>query len=190
MARLPINEVSALKTRDALWAAIRRIKCFTVQELRKETLCSIGQTRDYVTGLTAAGILRDEGLSSLSNATMYALIKDRGNEAPRVRRDGSEVTMGRGREQLWQTMRSLGGFTLADLHIAASTDDHPVAENEAKTYCLMLARAGYLTKTGGRFRLVRYTGPLPPMIQRVKSIYDPNLKEVTWSSEEGSHETE
>jgi hypothetical protein len=96
--------------------------------------------------------------------------------------------MGRGREQMWQTMRALGSFTVADLFVAASTDDHPVAESEARTYCQMLQRAGYLSGGAAGYRLVRYTGPLPPMIQRIKSVYDPNLKEVVWSSEEGGHD--
>lgn len=193
MSRQPINEVSVMKTRAALWDAIRRLKCFTVLQLRRETCCTVSQTREYVLGLTAAGILERVEMCQGS----FLLVKDTGNEAPRVRRDGTMVTMGRGREQLWQTMRALGSFTVADLRVAASTDEHPVAESEAETYCQILHKAGYLAtlpathcpKGGGVvYRLIRYTGPQPPMIQRVKSVYDPNLKEVVWSEEGGSHD--
>lgn len=190
MSRTPVDQISALKTREALWGAIRRLRCFTAAEVRKETRCSVSQVREYLVGLIAAGILADVGKSSISNATMYQLIKDCGNEPPRVRRDGTSVTMGRGREQMWQTMRALGSFTVADLFVAASTDDHPVAEGEARTYCHVLCRAGYLVKGVGGYRLVRYTGPQPPMIQRIKAVYDPNLKQVVWSQEEGRHDTE
>ncbi|MEB3167886.1 MAG: hypothetical protein VKK97_04050 [Synechococcaceae cyanobacterium] len=173
-----------MQTRDALWAAIRRLGAFTLKDVRGETRCSKGQVEEYVKGLAAAGIVERVA----NELGRYVLVKDSGIEAPRVRRDGTLVTMGRGREQLWQTMLALGSFTVADLFVAASTDDHAVAESEARSYCQALCQAGYLVRGVGGYRLVRYTGPLPPMIQRIKAVYDPNLKAVVWSSEEAGHD--
>ncbi len=185
MARKPVNEVSALQTRDALWNAIRTLRDeFTVRDLHLETRSNIDQAGTYVRNLTAAGILEvvneAEGTGYIKGVKVYRLIKDMGAEAPRVRRDGSLVLMGRGQEQMWETMRSLTCFTLADLQINASTDDCPVSIDTVRTYCNTLARAGYLVRTGKNYTLVKRTGPKPPMIQRTKQVYDPNLKQVMW----------
>lgn len=178
MARKPVNEVTALETRAGLWAQIRSMRSFTIVQLRRETRCSVSQTAEYVKGLLAAGIIE----RSDSERGRYLLVNDCGTEAPRVRRDGSQVTMGRGREQMWRTMRLLKSFTAVDLAVHASTEEHPVAVKEAASYCRALAKADYLDQlaTGYRFIPNRYTGPMPPMIQRDKSIYDPNLKKVVW----------
>jgi hypothetical protein len=39
-----------------------------------------------------------------------------------------------------------------------------------------------------RFLAARYSGPKPPMIQRIKAVYDPNRSEVVWSSLEVKHD--
>ena len=180
MARKPVNEVHLLATREALWAAIRQLDgWFSARQLRDETCCTTSQTREYLTGLTAAGILEKD---SATRGVRYTLVRDCGAEAPRVRRDGSTVTQGRGREQIWETMRALGDFTPLDLHALGSTDDHVVALSEAETYCRYLCLAGYLARLAkDRYRLIKRTGPKPPMIQRVRRVYDPNLKQVMWS---------
>lgn len=207
MSRKPINEVSAMQTRAALWGAIRRLKTFTAFELRNETRCTIAQVQEYVTGLAAAGILlitgQKGGRGVIRPALVYRLERDLGIEPPRVRRDGTPVTQGLGREQMWRTMRMLKDFTALDLSVQASTEEAQVTVGTAQEYCKFLARAGYLiviragkgTGEGGiptiyRFVQARHTGPLPPMIQKVKQLYDPNLGQVVWSSEEGSHDAE
>ncbi|MCF6267794.1 MAG: hypothetical protein L3J57_14810 [Desulfuromusa sp.] len=187
MARKPVNEITRLQTRDAIWDAIRTFQGdFTVRQIQQETRCTINQTGEYIKGLTAAGILELVGYISgngfIKPTKVYKLIQDRGVEAPRVRRDGTEVTQGRGREQMWETMRSSDTFTATDIHVFASTDDHAVALGEAKTYCQFLCRAGYLKQfENGSYTLVNRTGPKPPMIQRIKQVYDPNLNRVVWS---------
>ena len=194
MSRKPVNEVTRLQTREAIWDAIRAAQGpFTVRQIQQETRCTIGQTSEYIKGLTAAGILElsgeVNGKGFIKKTRLYVLAQDRGVEAPRVRRDGTEVTQGRGREQMWETMRSFGTFTAADIHIFASTDDHSVAPSEAKTYCQFLCRAGYLKQLeNGCYLLIRRTGPKPPMIQRIKQVYDPNLNQVVWNEGE-DHDT-
>ena len=188
--RQPVDQVSQLKTRSALWAAIREFHSkeqdWTTRELQQETRCSIGQAQEYVKGLAAAKIIkvngeRTVGTGRFSSAKTYILVNDMGVEAPRVRRDGTMVTQGRGREQMWETMRVLTNFTVHDLVVFASTDDHPVATAEAEYYCRMLSYAGYLDCRGDNFTLVLRHGPKPPMIQRVHQIYDPNINKVVWT---------
>lgn len=183
----PIDQRNPLQTREALWKAIRELKTFTPKEVRMETRCSVGQVEDYLKALHAAGLIeRIEG-----ERGRYALVKDPGAVAPRLRRDGSEVTVGRGREQMWRAMRVLGSFSVRDLVVHATTEEHAVADNEAATYCQFLARAGYLVRKGARYLFIRsrYSGPRPPMIQRVKQVFDPNLGKVVWS-QGGDHDAD
>ena len=187
MARQPINEVRSLQTRDAMWKVIRNFadEPFTSRDIQQQTNCSTDQVNSYIRGLYRAEILAlvevREVKGFFKGKKVYRLAKDMGVEAPRVRNDGSFVTQGRGREQMWETMRSMRTFTALDIHVFASTDDHPVAKTEAITYCKILARAGYLQRNGQSFTLIKRTGPKPPMIQRTKSVYDPNLNQVVWT---------
>jgi hypothetical protein len=198
MARKPVDQLPPDERRDYLWAAIRRLKTFTARDLCYEGRLAKGSVQEYLQGLTNAGYLTTEELpSSTRIATLrYTLTNDPGAEAPRVRRDGSEVTQGRSREQLWRTMKILGEFSACDLAIHASTEDCLVAESEAKDYIFHLHRAGYLVLSRphvkGRAGLSRYrmlpsknTGPRPPQIQRVKQVYDPNLQQVVWTGKAG-----
>jgi len=181
----PIDQRNPLQTREALWQAIRTLRSFTLAQVRKETRCSRGQVEEYAKALLAAGLIeRVEG-----ERGRYLLVKDSGAVAPRLRRDGSEVTMGRGREQMWRAMRVLGSFSLRDLVVHATTEEHAVAENEAASYCQFLAHAGYLVRKGSNYLFIRsrYSGPRPPMIQRVKQVFDPNLGKVVWS-QGGDHD--
>jgi hypothetical protein len=195
MSNKPVSERAWMQTRAALWEAIRGLKTFTPRELRYETRCSTSQVSEYLKGLAAAGIVERMGDG------LYALINDCGIEPPRVRRDGSRVTQGLGREQMWRTMKMLREFTPLDLSVNASTEAAQVKLSTAKDYCHFLQQAGYLaairkgkgTGRGGQQTLYRFiparnTGPHPPMVQRVKQVYDPNLCEVVWDSEEGRHE--
>jgi hypothetical protein len=200
MAQKPVDKRSPLETRDAIWAAIRRLRSFNLAELRGETRCGAEQVRDYVTGLTAAGLLEKSPPAPPSIKggvpVTYKLVRDCGVEAPQVRKDGSEITMGKAQEQMWLVMKVLGEFSALDLAVHASTETVAVTEAGAKSYIHYLHKGGYLAmvangkpghrKGGGilaryRFLPSRYTGPRPPMVQRVKQVYDPNLKKVVWS---------
>lgn len=189
MALKPVDKRHPLETRDAIWEAIRRLKTFTARELRRETRCGAAQVRDYLAGLAAAGYLE-------KTPDGYALAVDCGVEPPRVRKDGSEITMGKSREQMWLVMKILGEFSAAELALHASTETVQVSEEDAKSYLMYLRKAGYLavaapgrpghrsgTGIPARYRLIpsMYTGPRPPMVQRVKQVYDQNLKKVVWT---------
>jgi hypothetical protein len=206
MSRKPVNTINALETRDAIWQAIRAFggELFTLRQLQQETRCTISQTREYVTGLVNAGIIVDHGTTPrvlgnspdnnepfprLGALRYYSLNRDTGPVAPRVRRDGTPVTQGQGRTNMWRVMRVLGKFNALELAVHASTEQHQVKPAEADKYCQFLARAGYLRRNGKTYQTIssRYSGPKPPMIQRIKQVYDPNLKTVVWS-QGGDHD--
>ncbi|MEW6427295.1 MAG: hypothetical protein AB1568_04585 [Thermodesulfobacteriota bacterium] len=185
MPRKPADKLNRLDTRQAVWDAIRGATGpFTARGIADCTRLGRDTVRDYVTGLRRAGYIEVAGLDGgITGSTYYRLTKDAGAEAPRLRKDGSEVTQGRGREQMWVAMRILRDFSARDLAVHASTEECIVAEATAADYCHHLHRAGYLNRNGNRYRWVaaRYTGPKPPMIQRVKQVYDQNIGKVMWS---------
>ena len=147
--------------------------------------------RDYLNRLVKGGYVQKIAPTEkgVGQPVHYRLLKG-GLEAPRIRKDGSEVTMGRNREQMWRTMKMGDTFSAADLAINASTADVSVKETDAKDYIKHLHRAGYLAVTKkakpgcnqARYRLIpsKNTGPQPPQIQRIKQVFDPNLNEVVW----------
>ena len=76
-------------------------------------------------------------------------------------------------------------ITLLIAHVSASGID--ISVRYAKSYITALKKAGYLciTRPGGPNRLERFylkasmnTGPRPPQVQKVKTVYDPNLNKV------------
>lgn len=205
----PIHTRRYHNTREAVWDAIRRLKMFTVAELAGEVAYDKNTILLYLKSLVKAGYLirthtkshpEDRGIAQTQY--QYLQIKD-AIAPPRVRADGTEVTQGRGRRQMWQTMRQRTLFTLADLVAMSSTEEHPVAESEAEFYLRHLVKAGYVKPFCGAasesglcvtkrkhtmhhttFRLVVNSGPQAPMIQRVKQVYDPNTKQVVWTAHE------
>lgn len=190
-------------TQDVIWKVVRELAKskpeFSIddvarlmsnkgcEEVNDETI------KSYFYRLVKGGFLATDGTAAQGRKTRgyFRLIKDSGTETPRLTKAGEPVKQGRGREHLWRTIRVLGEFNYRELAAAASTVDVTVKESEAKDYVLHLKKAGYLVEVSAssrrgrlaRYRLVpaRYTGPKPPMIQRIKQIFDPNLGEVVWS---------
>ena len=90
------------------------------------------------------------------------------------------------REKAWKVMRAMLSFTIGDVVITAEV---PYANIRHYVDCLL--HAGYLKKEGrkhiaGRpgldniYRLVKNTGPKPPVQKALRFLYDPNTKEY-WS---------
>lgn len=192
MPRMAADKTNKLATRDRAWAAMRELGDFTVPQIRNETRLGIDTIREYVTGLAAAGYIEDTGETVHVRGGVHSRVyrvRHPVRDTPRVRKDGTPVTQGRGRKQMWQTMRILGEFSARDLAVHASTEEHPVKEEEARDYAQYLDRAGYVVRVSGgdpgnpsryRFLARQFTGPKPPQIQRVQQIYDPNLGRVVW----------
>lgn len=147
--------------------------------------------RDYRRCLVAGGYLTQRRAPTPRTAALYALVRDGGAEAPRLRKDGVPVTMGLAQEQMWRTLRAMGGDTNArELAAHASTPAIAVRELSARDYLRTLHLAGYLecTRPGKpgararspRYRLISNTGPRPPMVTRADVVYDPNLGQTVW----------
>lgn len=217
--RKPVSLVAArargqLTGRDAVWAQIRQQREFTRESLWLALERVQGDNRStidsYLTCLKNGGYIKIVDKRWLNEDKqhhrqgdrgtyeyVYALIRDCGVDAPRLRKDGSPVTQGRNRENMWRTMRIIGEFNFRELAMAASTEDVPIKPNDAKDYVHHLFKARYLVETQpakrgknavpARYKLVpsKYTGPKPPQVQRVKQVFDPNINSVVWSSEVG-----
>lgn len=200
MARRQVTEMQyftgeGLKGYEALWEHIKSFEArvFTVPDVEKLTNVRRDTVRDYVKRLLRAGYI-EEAVNPYGPAKAYRLLKAP-RHAPRLQRSGGTVTQGLGRQQLWRTIKMIGSFTSQDLAIAASTEEVTVAKGYADDYIKFLVRAGYLrvmkkSVTGvstAVYRMIpgKYTGPDAPMIQRIKRVYDPNLKKVVWPIEEG-----
>jgi len=184
MSRKPVDKLRPDETRQAIWEIIRRDQIVTANRVKKEVLLSLDTVRDYLHGLTAAGHL--ERVQENTTWT-YRLVKDNGQEAPRVRKDGTPVLQGLAREQMWRALGIFAqkgkAFAVRDLTFFASTADIPVAESDAKSYCQHLHHSGYLVLvkpgSGGKpntykMLLKMWTGPKPVQVQRTRRCYDPN----------------
>jgi len=197
----PLELAGGKGLRQRVWDRIRRqgnaVRSFSIAELVVGDEC-IATVRDYVIGLERAGYLRiahaavGKGPLADRMPARYALARDAGAEAPRVRRDGSAVAMGLAQEQMWRALRTLkGDINARELAAYASTPKVPVRENAAGDYLRNLLCASYLRETrrghgtgrGGvqsRYQLISNTGPRPPMVCRADAIYDPNLDKTVW----------
>lgn len=208
MARKPVHlqMVGGKSPRQHIWEAIRERRTgITAGDLekrfaKKDVFIELGTIAEYARSLEKAGYIENvtPAGSPIGTPSMWNLVRDNGIEAPRVKKDGSQVTIGLGTEAMWRSMRFLTDFNSTELAGHASAGSEPVSVETAKTYIRFLFMAEYvevvkparaLGKGKGaiqaRYRLVpgKYTGPRPPMIQRTKSVYDPNLGKVVWSEE-------
>lgn len=183
--------------RQAIWEEIRRQRTFSVAGIVNACGAHPKTVEGYVHCLLASGHVDFTEEIEPKAVSVFRLVRDVGLEAPRVRADGSPVTQGLPREQMWRTMRSksTADFDFRDLALWSSTDDVSVNEADAKDYLLNLAKAGYLiqvsaAKLGKDVRPARYrfdqrrnSGPKPPMVQRMKTVFDPNLRKIVWFPE-------
>lgn len=203
----PVDIVAArgyLTPQDCVWLAIRALRTFSRADLeiwlvqQKYSGINTNTVSGYLTKLLKGGYIVHKEKEPLKGGVwrcIYQLEKDVGIEAPRLTRAGQESIQGRGREQLWRSMKVLGDFDHRDLAIAASTEAVQVSLNESRDYIKHLYKAAYLqlTQPAGqfpaRYRLLpsKFTGPKPPMIQRTKRLFDPNLNRVVWNEEESQH---
>ena len=194
----PMDQRNGLDSRQAIWEALRRLGTATTRAIREETLLTMDSVRDYLNGLAAAGYVERQAAESSKPGSpiTWRLVRDIGVEAPRVRRDGTPVTQGKGRENMWQVMRILRRFTVRELAVAARTPECMVEVASAAEYCRYLCLAGYLKKLerGYMMRPTAFTGPRAPMIQRKRlpgaefkpvprvciAVWDPNRNRLKW----------
>ncbi len=90
---------------------------------------------------------------------------------------------GQARHRIWQSMRILRRFTLADLIASAES-----TRTNTQKYVQQLRAKGYVRVIQARrsgfpgedavYQLVRNTGPLPPRIGK-QGLHDPNIEPTT-----------
>ncbi|CCU70896.1 hypothetical protein [Thalassolituus oleivorans] len=199
LGKKPAHIAAAASSQDVIWQAIRELKTFTTTDL----ICHIAGTKytginDHTVKSYVQRLMRGHYLTVIDSTRVrghcvvntYQLRKDPGIHAPRLDKYGNESVMGVGRACMWRVMKIVDEFDANELAALASTDTTSVKLSEAKNYIGHLHRAGYLHCTrlaknsGGlaRYKLIpsKNTGPRPPQVQRVHSIYDPNLAQVVW----------
>ncbi|MEW5745246.1 MAG: hypothetical protein AB1805_07420 [Nitrospirota bacterium] len=92
------------------------------------------------------------------------------------------------RAKAWKVMRVMGKFSAVDIITTAG-----IPGANIHYYMFGLTKAGYLVKVGWRrtagqagaemvYRLVRNTGPQPPILKTLHLLYDPNTNEY-WSED-------
>ncbi|WP_062785944.1 hypothetical protein [Aquitalea pelogenes] len=184
--------------RQRVWEAIRANRDgFYLADISRAAKVDLATVRTYVQALERGGFIQQCNVTvKLAEAKQFAMVKDNGLEAPRLTAEGKPVIQGLVNEAMWRTMRMVRDFNFHELAALASTTEVSVAPGTARTYLKHLATAGYLIEidkghgkgAGGiptryRFNPARNSGPRPPMIQRTKSVYDPNLGQVVWQEE-------
>jgi len=189
MKRQPVSieRMGGKDKTDRIWAQIRVQREFSIRNLRGSLgVISNTSVKNYVISLCNGGYLK---AIENSSPIQYALIKDCGIEAPRLRKDGSHVTQGGANENMWRTAKILKTFDWMDLMRIASTETNPIKEETAKRYVNVLHKARYLIRLRGRapgtraiyrFNTMMNTGNRAPKIQRDKSLYDPNLDRIVY----------
>lgn len=189
MSRKPADKLATEikpQGRDGVWAEVRRLNIFTVTEIAKATDIPRKTISDYIKRLEAGRYV--EKHSGYDETKRFKLLRDGGVHAPSLKKDGTPSTQGGGTTNMWRSMRMMKQFTPRDLAMHSTTDTVSVSDETAKSYCSMLLKANYLRvlrkatpgKCQATYMFVRNTGPMPPQIQRVKQVFDPNLREVTY----------
>lgn len=175
--------------RQRIWEQLREHRdCIKIYTIARRAEADDKTVNTYLQALVRGGyvVVISEGDYQESQ---YSLIKDTGAEAPRLDRQGNPVMQGRGQENMWRCLRTLGPMDARQLAEKATTPEVTVKERSAVSYVRALKRAKYLQvveacdRRRGRREVIcliphMNTGPRPPQVQRVKTVYDPNLNKV------------
>lgn len=178
---------------NALWAAVRKLKRFTRQDLLRH----LEIDRDSMTlslflkRLLAGGYIVEVrkpkvGGTCKGAGGIYVLVKDVGIQCPRLDDNGA-IRPPNERQRIWSAVKVIGNspFDWRDLSLVTKTK-----KLTTKEFCFFLQRAGYLHIVGKSvpgtpekyvFVRSRDTGPLPPAIRaRRTEVFDMNRKETVW----------
>lgn len=175
--------------RQRIWEAIRSQRTgFHAYSLSRSAKVNYETVQTYLSALRKAGYIAFTGERDLVTGERWlTLQQDCGSEAPSLKRDGTLNRQGLGTESMWRALRILGECSAQELAAYASAAT-PTTASTAGSYLGWLAKAGYvqvIRKPGKANRYLlqrsRYTGPRPPMIQRTRQVYDPNLAKVVWA---------
>lgn len=201
MARKPIQleRTGLLTPRERVWQAVRKVRSrFTAQSLQEaigSPFVDLELINEYLLQLAQAGYLvrlnEQERKDDRFGHIRFKLVKDT-LDAPRVRADGTPVVQGLKTLAMWRAMKALKEFDHRDIQRTASLPGTcEITAHTAKSYVVLLARAGYFRVlrvaqpgTPARYRLTRDTGAQAPAITRRKAVFDRNCGEFTWQQTE------
>ena len=156
---------------DELFAIATALGEFSRTTLREKAGCEYMTVQRHMTKWIAAGRLRMTGRDGTGK--LYRVIDAQPGDA----------TSRSPEQNMWLAMRKNRTFTFRDIAALANTTNAPVSEKAAQAYIRLLLQAGYLKvlekalPSSGRlatYMLIRNSGPMPPEVQRVRAIFDPN----------------
>lgn len=174
--------------RQRVWEAMRKNPAgITLYALARVAQVDDNTVLSYLRCLIAGGYVERNGRTY--NDSTYTLLRDVGAEAPKLNRDGTPNTQGRGVEAMWRSLRILREIDADELVESTKDCGEPVSLATARSYIAWLYKAEYLVLItpashghSARYRLTRGgdTGPRAPMIQRIGQVFDPNVSEVVY----------
>ena len=163
--------------REQVWDLLRTGKELSVQDMVLTLPFTIKQIEYLINGWVATGyVQKNKGIWKKSIPT-FVLIKDIGQEPPRVNRQGEYVPQ-QLNEAAWRAMRIQKTFNSRQINAVIGRADQLGAIG---TYLRLLMIAGYLQPVSVNanefttYRLVEDTGCKPPQILRGKKVFDQNL---------------
>lgn len=198
MPRRPQTETAKLSVRilrgkDFYWKVIRALDArgpWTINDVHNETNARhradvIAFVRRLLRGEYAALIGSRPVARTGTPEKLYRLLK-KPVDAPSLRRDGTLLPIP-AQQRMWNAMRSLTQFSVAELAHVSGLDGVPVPLITAESYCHRLADAEYLVAIVPgrpchpalyRLRRARNTGPIAPRVLRAHIVFDVNRNTV------------
>ena len=190
-----LEMIGGKSSRQRMWEVIRDKQCrdsFSSENIIQRANVDEDTYYTYIQCLLAGGYLEQLEMSGRRRQRVFRLIKDCGLEAPRLDRQGNPTKSGQGIEAVWRTLRMMGELDAGVLYSHVNAAGIDLAISTIKSYITALKRAGYLVVTHPSTpnRMERFclkagmnTGPRPPQVQRVKTVYDPNLNKVMFAED-------
>lgn len=178
--------IGGKSSRQRIWEQIRAMKTdFEMYPIARAASVDDETLRTYLGCLKAGGYVEVVKRKRYDKTIYRRTQKDNGVEAPRLNRKGEPVKQGLISEAIWRTLRILDNLDAAQILSHVEAANHETTMAYVKRYLGSLKKAGYLQVVlkGNPhrlevIRLVKNTGPRAPQVQRVKTVYDPNLNEV------------
>ncbi|PPR15470.1 MAG: hypothetical protein CFH43_00905 [Proteobacteria bacterium] len=175
-------------SRDKIWTTIRSLKEFTCKDVMFKCGIERKTVEDYVKRLERGGFVQTVSEKVVNNnlsQRKIILIKDRGVEPPRLRKDGTEMPTPT-TQKIWQAIKALRDFSIDEILM---TVDGTTRET-VSSYVKLLTRAEYLKRKGlsnsnARYCVVsmRKMGAKAPKVLKIKQVYDPNIDQIVWPLE-------
>lgn len=183
-----LEMIGGKSSRQRIWEELRKQKGeFEMYPLARAANVDDETLKTYLYCLTAGGFV-EVVKRKRYDKTIYRRIKDNGVEAPRLTRKGEPVKQGLISEAIWRTLRIQDQLDARVITNYVEAAGHETTMAYVKRYLGSLKKAGYLQvvrkgNTHSRLEIIRLkpgmdTGPRAPQVQRVKTVYDPNLNQV------------